>query len=81
MKIILNNAISIFNILLNIDTNSFKVNYWVFKNVKIFSDTNTFFIQERNKLYEKYCIRKDDGSYFTELENNILKPNFKNSES
>lgn len=55
-------------------TTNFKIGYWVMRNIKILSDSFNFFIDSREKLYEKYCNKvqteqNPNGTYF-EIDNN-----------
>ena len=50
-------------------TTNFKIGYWVMRNMKILSDSFNFFIENREKIYEKYCekIKTEQdpkGTYF-----------------
>lgn len=55
---------------------SFKIDYWVMRNIKIFSDSYNFFVQKRTEILEKYCnlIKDENGtpSYFSLKDGNII---------
>lgn len=63
-------------------TDDFKINYWIMRNIKLFSDSYNFFIVSREAIYEKYCDKvvtecHPNGSYFTILKNGAVKFNIK----
>ena len=33
---------------------SFKIDYWVMRNIKLYADSYNFFIQKREEIFEKY---------------------------
>jgi len=47
---------------------SFKIDYWVMRNIKLYADSYNFFIQKREEIFEKYCNKvknevAPEGSY------------------
>lgn len=57
---------------------SFKIDYWVMRNIKVLSDSYNFFIKKREELFKKHC-NNVNGSYFT-YENGNAIFNLKNEE-
>ena len=48
---------------------SFKIDYWVMRNIKLYADSYNFFIQKREEIFEKYCNKvknevAPEGSYY-----------------
>lgn len=61
---------------------SFKIDYWVMRNIKLYADTYNFFIQKREELFEKYCnkIKSEmtpEGSYYSFNKNGVIQFNLK----
>lgn len=68
---------------------SFKVDYWLMRNIKLYVDSYNFFIQKREEIFEKYCDKiinefAPEGSYYTlDINGTIqfnLKPGISNEE-
>lgn len=68
---------------------SFKIDYWVMRNIKLYADSYNFFIQKREEIFEKYCNKvknevAPEGSYYTLDKNGtiqfILKPGICNED-
>lgn len=76
MKFTFNEIFEIYVTLSNLKSNSFKVNYWIHRNKKIFEDSYNFFISERMKVFDKYLNKDKNGQYFT-ISDNIVKFNLK----
>lgn len=61
---------------------SFKIDYWVMRNIKLYADSYNFFIQKREEIFEKYCNKvknevAPEGSYYTLDENGTIQFNLK----
>ena len=61
---------------------SFKIDYWVMRNIKLYVDSYNFFIQKREEIFEKYCnkIKSEitpEGSYYSLDKNGIIQFNLK----
>lgn len=76
MKLILNEIISVFDIFLNIKVDSFKINYWIFRNKNNLLPIYNFFIDEREKIYNKY-LYLDSKDQFFNITNNEIDWNLK----
>lgn len=78
MQITLNRIVNAIPVLEQIKNKkpSFKIDYWVMRNIKILSDTYNFFITKREELLKKYC-NDVNGSYFI-FENGNTLFNLKN---
>ena len=76
MKLILNEIISVFDIFLNIKVDSFKINYWIFRNKNNLLPIHNFFIDEREKIYNKY-LYLDSKDQFFNITNNEIDWNLK----
>ena len=61
----------------NIKSNSFKVNYWISRNLKLFKDTYIFILNERNKIYSEFLVADNKGLYFDMVGEDIYKPHYK----
>ena len=75
-KLILNEIISVFDIFLNIKVDSFKINYWIFRNKNNLLPIYNFFIDEREKIYNKY-LYLDSKDQFFNITNNEIDWNLK----
>ena len=61
---------------------SFKIDYWVMRNIKLYADPYNFFIQKREEIFEKYCNKLKseiipEGSYYSLDKNGIIQFNLK----
>lgn len=61
---------------------SFKIDYWVMRNIKLYADSYNFFIQKREEIFEKYCNKvkneaAPEGSYYTLDKNGTIQFNLK----
>lgn len=77
MKFTFNEVFNIYDTLLNIKSNKFQINYWISRNLKVFRDTYTFIINERNRIYNDFLYFDDNGQYFDIIDKNIYKPHYK----
>ena len=61
---------------------SFKIDYWVMRNIKLYADSYNFFIQKREEIFEKYCNKvknevAPEGSYYILDKNGTIQFNLK----
>lgn len=71
VKLTLNKISNIVEILSSIIIDNFKINYWISRNMSNLEQSHEFMIEERNKIYERYLNRDDQGNYITVNSNNL----------
>lgn len=72
MKFTFNEVFEIYITLSTLKSNSFKVNYWIYRNKKIFEDSYNFFISERTRLFDEYLMKDENNQYLT-INDSIVK--------
>ena len=67
MKITLGHIFEIYLTLneLSIKSKNFKINYWITRNIKILSDSYSFFINNRQQIYDDYLEKDENDNYFS----------------
>lgn len=61
---------------------SFKIDYWIMRNIKLYADLYNFFIQKREEIFEKSCdkVKNEafpEGSYYSLDKNGMIQFNLK----
>lgn len=64
-------------VLSSIQTENFKINYWISRNMRNLEDSYTFMCEQRNKIYQEYLMQDENGNYATPIENGSYKFNMK----
>lgn len=65
-------------VLSSIQTENFKINYWISRNVRNLEDSYTFMCEQRNKIYQEFLKQDENGNFVTPIENGGYKFNIKN---
>ena len=76
MKLTLGQISNIFIVLndLSNKTKSFKINYWITRNIKILKDSYIFYINNRQEIYETYLNKNETNEeyYSIDEQGNII---------
>lgn len=71
MKLTLGQISNIFIVLndLSNKTKSFKINYWITRNIKILKESYIFYIDNRQEIYETYLNKNETNEEYYSLDN------------
>lgn len=64
-KLTLNQISKVVEILSSITVDNFKINYWISRNLSNLEESHNFMIRERNKIYNDYLTKDEEGNYIT----------------
>lgn len=62
MKLTIRDIANMVKILSQVDTSSFKINYWASRNLRTLNDSYSFMLNERNKIYKKFLDPDESGN-------------------
>lgn len=70
MKLTLGQISNIFIVLndLSNKTKSFKINYWITRNIKILKDSYIFYINNRQEIYETYLNKNETNEEYYSID-------------
>lgn len=77
MKFSFNEVFNIYNVITSVKSNTFKANYWLSRNIKVFQDTFFFILKSRDNVYKEFLEKDEDGEYFKALDDGNYDPRYK----